>query len=327
MGKRILVTGGLGYIGSHVCLELIKSGHTPVIIDNLENSEMSTYDALCEINGDKIGLHRIDVRNQVALKHALNWAEHSKEYDALIHTVGYKDAFESILDPQKYFLNNIGSTLNIIDLWKKPIVFSSSASVYGDQEGLTAKENAPLVPKTPYAYSKVIAEDMFFRMYDVVVLRYFNVIGNADYKKFGELKNPKVKNVLQHLYDKAWNKETFTINGDNYNSVDGTPIRDFIDVRDLAKAHVDAVENVIKKSQGVKVYNVGTGSGVTILELADIVQTQTGVKYEMGLANPTDIERSVADIELIQKELGWEPETPLNDSIESSWKRYQYINK
>lgn len=323
MKKKIIVTGGLGYIGSHVCLELIKSGHTPIVMDNMENSEISTYNALCEINKEPIQLHRLDLRNQSGLKTALKVTE----YDAVIHTAGYKDGTESVYNPQKYFLNNIGSTLNIIDLCKKPIVFSSSASIYGDQEGLSAKENSPVRPKTQYGYSKLIAEDMFIKMNGVVILRYFNVIGNDDYQKFGELKNPKVKNVLQHLYDSAWNVETFTINGNQYSSVDGTPIRDFIDVRDLAKAHVKAVEKVIEHSDGVKIYNVGTGSGVTILELAEMVDTLTGVKYEIGSPKSIDIERSVADISLIHDELGWQPEIPIDMSIYSGWKRYQHVNK
>ena len=164
-------------------------------------------------------------------------------------------------------------------------------------------------------------------MDSVVILRYFNVIGNDDYRILGERKNPEVKNVLQHLFDSALNKKTFTINGNQYNTIDGTPVRDFVDVKDLAKAHVKAVEKAIKVDLGVKIYNAGTGTGVTILELAEMVNTLTGVKYEIGSPKSIDIERSVADIELIHKELGWQPEIPIDMSIYSGWKRYEHVNK
>ena len=322
MNKKIIVTGGLGYIGSHVCLELIKSGHTPIVIDCMENSNLlPTW--LLEISKKPIQFHRVDMRNHTNLKNALNVTD----YDGVIHTAGYKNAEESVIRPQKYFRNNIGSTINLVDLCHKPIVFSSSASVYGDQKELSVKEDLLAIPKTPYGYSKLTAEELFYGMDSVVILRYFNVIGNDDYRILGERKNPEVKNVLQHLFDSALNKKTFTINGNQYNTIDGTPVRDFVDVKDLAKAHVKAVEKAIEVDLGVKIYNAGTGTGITILELAEMVNTLTGVKYEIGSPKSIDIERSVANIDLIYEELGWQPETPIDMSIYSAWKRFQKVNK
>ncbi len=329
MGKRILVTGGLGYIGSHICLELINSNHTPIIIDNLENSSMSTYEHLQSLTDEPIQYHRLDLRNQSALYNALKVSE----YDAIIHTAGYKDARKSLKLPQHYFYNNIASTLNVIhenrqsllkEQSEKPIVYSSSASVYGNHNELFVKENAPLRPLTPYAYSKLVSEEMFFGMKNVILLRYFNVIGNDDYLHFGERKSPTVKNVLQHLFDSAWNVGTFTINGKNHNSVDGTPIRDFVDVRDLAKAHVIAVEDAMRINLGVRTYNIGSGDATTILELA---QAFDEVEYDFGDEIKGDISRSVADISLIDADLGWKPNITLKESIDSAWRRYQHVNK
>lgn len=319
MNKKIIVTGGLGYIGSHVCLELIKSGHTPIVIDCMENSKLlPTW--LFEI---PIQFHRVDMRSHANLKNALNVID----YDGVIHTAGYKNAEESVIRPQKYFRNNIGSTINLVDLCHKPIVFSSSASVYGDQKELSVKEDSITRPKTPYGYSKLTAEELFYGMDSVVILRYFNVIGNDDYRILGEHKNPEVKNVLQHLFKNALNKETFTINGNEYNTIDGTPVRDFIDVTDLAKAHVKAIEKAIKVDLGVKIYNAGSGSGVTILELTKVVDNLIGVKYETGTSKNIDIDRSVANIDLIREELGWQPQTSVEESVASAWKRFKHVNK
>lgn len=321
MGKKVIVTGGLGYIGSHICLELINSGHSPIIIDNLENSFMSTYESLQCLTDNPIQLHRVDLRNQSAVHNAFKVSE----YDAIIHTAGYKDAWSSLKLAQAYFYNNIGSTLNVINenRSQKPIIFSSSASVYGNQKDLFIKENAPLRPQNPYAYSKLVSEEMFFAMNNVILLRYFNVIGNDDYLHFGEHKSPRVKNVLQHMFDSVYNFDTFTINGKDYNSIDGTPIRDFVDVRDLAKAHVIAVEDAMRINLGVRTYNVGSGSGTTILELARLFDK---VEYEFGERIKADIERSVADISLIDADLGWKPEIKIEDSIESAWMRYKMVN-
>ena len=320
MQKKVVVTGGLGYIGSHICEELIRSGHTPIIIDNMEHSKMETYNYLNNQTSDGIQLHRIDLRNISGLHYALKYSK----YDGVIHTAGYKNASASLKHPQKYFQNNITSTLNVITECKVPIVFSSSASVYGDNNSLSIQENEPLRPKTPYAYSKRVSEEMFYDMKSVIILRYFNVIGNGDHIILGEHKNPNAKNVLYHMFKSAWNFETFTINGKDYNSVDGTPIRDFIDVRDLAKAHVVAIEDAMRTNLGVRTYNVGSGSGTTILELAKLFGK---VQYQFGKRMKADIERSVADISLIDADLGWVPNIPIQDSINSAWKRYRMINE
>ena len=323
MNKKVLVTGGLGYIGSHTVIKLYENGFEPIIIDNLSNSDISILDKIEDIIGVKPIFYELDIQKhtieiaQILLKEKVEYA---------IHFAGYKSVKESVNKPIKYFSNNINSTIQLLYALQvagvKKMIFSSSATVYGEAESFPVTEDTIRKrPINPYGESKYICEDIIestckFTDLSAVVLRYFNPIGSH---KSGTLnENPKgvPENLMPYIQRviKGEYKE-LTIFGSDYNTHDGTCIRDYIDVNDLAQAHIDALK--ICKDE-YKVYNIGSGNGYSVMDLIDAFAKQgLIVPYKIGNRRAGDIEKIYADISKAKKELGWQPTVSLEDSIRS----------
>lgn len=331
---RILVTGGTGYIGSHTVVELMQQGYDVVIVDNLSNSNEAVLDGIAAIIGRRPKFAKVDCNDKAAMDVVMT------EYPdivAVIHFAASKAVGESVEKPLLYYRNNIGSLLTLLELMKEHgiqhIVFSSSCTVYGQPsaEHLPVDETAPIQPAlSPYGNTKQINEEIIrdeaHADHDLhaILLRYFNPIGAHPSALIGELPNGVPNNLLPFVTQTAAGlRKELKVFGDDYNTPDGSCIRDYIYVVDLAKAHVKAVERMLqgKASEQVEVFNLGTGRGLSVLEIVNTFIQVTGVKipYQIVGRREGDIEQVWANPDKANKVLGWKAETPVGDVLLSAW--------
>ena len=322
---KVLVTGGLGYIGSHTVVELINNGDEVIIIDNLSNSKKEVIDKLKEITGKEIKLYINNVEDKEALRKIFN----ENEIDAVIHFAGYKAVGESVEKPLMYYRNNIDSTLTLLEVMQeynvKNIVFSSSATVYGNPESLPIYENFPLSTTNPYGTTKLFIEHILEDMYvanpdwNIVILRYFNPIGAHKSGLIGEDPNGIPNNLMPYIVKVATGElPCLSVFGDDYNTVDGTGVRDYIHVVDLARGHVLALK---KRDSGVKIYNLGTGHGTSVLELVNTFEKVNKIKVNKKIVGrrPGDIDACYASTDKAFKELGFKAEYDIEDMCRDSY--------
>lgn len=328
---KILVTGGTGYIGSHTCVELLNKGYEVVVFDNLYNSKIDVVDKIEKITGKKITFYKADMLDKESMRPIFE--EH--KLDAVIHFAGLKAVGESVAKPLMYYQNNITGTLNLCELMKeygcKRIIFSSSATVYGDPAQIPITEECPKGTCTnPYGWTKSMLEQILSDFYtsdnewSVVLLRYFNPIGAHESGLLGESPNGIPNNLMPYIMQVAVGKlPELGVFGDDYDTPDGSCIRDFINVVDLAKAHVIAIRRILEKTQKekVEVFNIGTGRGVSVLELINGFERATGVKlnYQIVGRRAGDIEKVWANPDFANKELGWKAVETLEDTLRSAW--------
>lgn len=334
---KVLVTGGAGYIGSHTVCELITAGHDVVIADNLSNSKRTVVDRIVEITGEVIPFAEIDICEPDSLDDL--FVQHS--FEAVLHFAGLKAVGESVADPLKYYSVNLGSTLNLCAVMKKhnvkTLVFSSSATVYGEPEELPLKEGNRVgvgitnpYGRTKYFIEKIL-EDLAIsdKEWKIVALRYFNPIGAHESGLIGEDPNgipnnifPIIQRVAAGLLDKV------SIFGADYDTHDGTGIRDYIHVMDLAKGHVAALKRLFATKEGAyEIFNLGTGSGTSVLDLIRAFELASGKKisYELAPRRLGDVASCYASSEKAMKELGWSATKTVDDACRDSW-RWQTSN-
>ncbi len=328
--KKILVTGGLGFIGSHTVVELVQAGYEPVIIDDLSNSHISILDQLTKILGFKPVFHQLDLCDEGAVK---NLAASIPDVEGIIHFAAFKAVGESVQFPLKYYRNNFYSLINLLNAYYgKPLnfVFSSSCTVYGQPEQLPVTENAPVQPaQSPYGNTKQIAEEILQDMmasgsnYKVVSLRYFNPVGAHESALIGEQPIGVPQNLVPFITQTAIGKrEKLTVHGDDYNTTDGSCVRDYIHVVDLAKAHVAALKLMEEDSfTGYDVFNIGTGKGTSVLEIINSFERATGVKlaYTIGPRRPGDVEQVWGDVTRSSEVLKWKAELDVDTMMASAW--------
>jgi len=338
MKKKILVTGGTGFIGSHTAVELINAGYEVVIVDNLSNSKADSIDGIEKITGVRPVFIKADCCDAEAMDKV--FADYRPQ--GIIHFAASKSVSESVEKPLLYYRNNVLSLVNLLELMPKygteGIIFSSSCTVYGqpDPENLPVSENAPIKPaESPYGNTKQINEEII-RDYiasgapvSAILLRYFNPIGSHPTAIIGELPNGVPMNLIPFVTQTAAGiREQLKVFGNDYSTPDGTCIRDYIYVVDLAKAHVKAMERVLShKGDNLEVFNVGTGRGVSTKEVIDAFERATGVKLNWAFAprRAGDIEQVWADPEKANTVLGWKAETSLDDALLSAWRWQQSL--
>ena len=325
---NILVTGGAGYIGSHTLIELIEAGHSPVVIDNLSNSSQESLRRVEKITGAKIPFHKLDLRNEEELEKV--FAEH--KFDAIIHFAGLKAVGESVAKPLHYYNNNLTSTLTLLQQaveHKVPkFIFSSSATVYGTPEELPLEETSRtgVGITNPYGQTKYMIEQILQDVVaanpnlQVTILRYFNPVGAHKSGLIGEDPNGLPNNLLPYVSQVAVGKlPEVGVFGDDYDTPDGTGVRDYIHVVDLAKGHVAALKSA---QNGVSVYNLGTGQGTSVLELINAFSKAAGkpIPYVIKPRRPGDIASCYASGNKALSELGWKTELTINDACRDSWR-------
>lgn len=324
----ILVTGGAGYIGSHTCVELLNTGNEIIIIDNFSNSKPESLKRVKEITGKDVKFYNVDLLNQ----HDLETVFLNNEIDAVIHFAALKAVGESVSLPLHYYNNNITGTLILCDLMKKygvkKMVFSSSATVYGQTEVIPIIEESPLIATNPYGHTKLMIEQILKDLYvadstwSIAILRYFNPIGAHKSGLIGEDPNGIPNNLMPFITQVAIGKmKNLQVFGNDYPTVDGTGIRDYIHVVDLAKGHIKALEKVMF-SEGVEAYNLGTGIGYSVLELVHAFENVTGIKvpYRIVARRQGDVAICYANPSKAKKELGWVAEKGIEEMCIDSWR-------
>lgn len=324
---NILVTGGAGYIGSHTCIELLDSGYDVVVIDNLCNSEDESLRRVEKITDKKLKFYKGDIRDLPLLQKIFS----ENKIDAVIHFAGLKAVGESVKIPLEYYENNIGGTLTLCkamrDAGVKSIIFSSSATVYGSPESVPVREDFPLSATNPYGRTKLMIEEILKDLnvsdnkWNITVLRYFNPIGAHKSGLIGENPRGIPNNLMPYITQVATGKlEKLRVFGNDYPTPDGTGIRDYIHVVDLAKGHVAALKNA--SSAGVHIYNLGTGKGYSVLEVVSAFEKASGVKipYDITPRRPGDIAEVYADPSKAFKELGWKATLGIEQMCEDSWR-------
>ena len=339
---KILVTGGTGYIGSHTVVELLNENYDVVIIDNLSNSDEGVLDGIKEITGVKPEFHQLDLCDKEDLG---EFFFRNRDVDSVIHFAAYKAVGESTEKPLKYYRNNLMSTINLlecmIDYNVSNIVFSSSCTVYGQPDHLPVDESAPVKePLSPYGNTKQTNERMIQYTIEAgnpikgISLRYFNPIGAHPSAIIGEIPQGVPNNLVPYITQTAMGiREELKVFGNDYNTPDGTPIRDYINVVDLSKAHVAAIARLIKNKNkaGYEFFNLGTGRGNTVLEVINAFEKATGVKlnYKIVGRRSGDVEKVYADTTYANRELGWKAEKTLEETLKSAWefeKKYREKN-
>ena len=325
---KILVTGGTGYIGSHTCVELLNEGYEVVVFDNLYNSKIDVVDKIEKITGKKITFYKADMLDKESMRPVFE--EHT--FDAVIHFAGLKAVGESVAKPLLYYQNNIAGTLNLCELMNeygcKRIIFSSSATVYGSPKTVPITEDFPLSTTNPYGSTKLMLEGILSDLcvpdeeWSVVLLRYFNPIGAHESGLLGESPNGIPNNLMPYIMQVAVGKlPELGVFGDDYDTPDGTGVRDYIHVVDLAKGHVNAVKKATSDN-GVNIYNLGTGNGYSVLDIVKAFEAANGVKipYVIKDRRPGDIAICYADPKKAKEELGWEAKYDLRRMCEDSWR-------
>ena len=323
----ILVTGGTGYIGSHTCVELIKAGYEPVIVDDLSNSKADVVDKIETITGKRPKFYQAGVQDVEMMRKVFT----ENKIDAVIHFAAFKAVGESVKFPLKYYRNNISGTVSLCEIMNefgcKRIVFSSSATVYGAPKSVPIREDFPLHTTNPYGATKHMIERILTDLYvsdnewSIALLRYFNPIGAHESGLIGENPNGIPNNLVPYVSQVAIGKlECLSVFGDDYNTPDGTGVRDYIHVVDLSKGHVKAVEK-ITSCTGVEAYNLGTGIGYSVLDIVKAYEKACGKKinYKITARRPGDIAMCYADPTKSKKELGWEAKYDLDKMCKDSW--------
>ncbi len=329
---KILVTGGCGYIGSHTCCELLDHHYEVVVVDNLSNSKREVIDKIKQITGTEVSFYEGDVRDSSLMEKIFQ--EH--QIDAVIHFAGLKAVGESVKKPIEYYRNNLDSTLTLLEVMRtygcKNIVFSSSATVYGSPKELPIREDFPLSTTNPYGTTKLYIENILKDLYvsdpqwNIAILRYFNPIGAHKSGLIGENPNGTPNNLMPYILKVATKEyEKVNVFGQDYDTSDGTGVRDYIHVVDLAKGHIKAIEKVLAGG-GIDYYNLGTGKGYSVLELISTFERVNHVKipYQIVDRRPGDIAACYADVTKAYEQLGWKAELGLEEMCEDS---YRYIRK
>jgi len=335
---KILVTGGLGYIGSHTVVELINAGYEPVIVDDLSNSQPQILDQLSKIIGFKPVFYQFDLCDEQKL---IEFTKAEPGIAGIIHFAAFKAVGESVHKPLKYYRNNLISLLNLLNIYSgKPVnfVFSSSCTVYGQPDELPVTENAPIKPaQSPYGNTKQIAEEI---LKDAIIsgdaqkavsLRYFNPVGAHESALIGELPIGVPQNLVPFITQTAIGKrEKITVFGNDYYTKDGSCVRDYIHVVDLAKAHVAALKFMERDDfNGYDVFNLGTGDGNSVLEIIFAFERATGIKlnYEIGPRRSGDVEQVWGDVTKSAKELHWRAKLGIDTMMSSAWEWEKYLSQ
>jgi len=331
MSKEILVTGGLGFIGSHTVVELVAKGFSPIIVDNLSNSSVDVLDGIEKICGIRPTYYNIDVNNIEALDKIFK--QHVVQ--SVVHFAAFKAVGESVQKPLLYYRNNVAGLVSLLEVMEAnlcfKIVFSSSCTVYGQPKSLPVAENAPVVaPTSPYGNTKKVCEEILkdAGQFNVVSLRYFNPIGAHPSAEIGELPLGIPNNLIPFITQTAAGiRSELTVHGSDYNTIDGTCVRDYLHVCDLADAHLLALERLENSSFGkdegkFEVYNLGTGKGYSVKEVIDTFEEVTGEKlnHSYGPRRPGDVEQVWANPAKANKILGWKTKRELPEMLASAWK-------
>ena len=333
----ILITGGAGYIGSHTCVELLNRGYEIVVIDNLSNSSKKSLDRVKEITGKDFRFYRDDLLDKAAVEEIFR----RENIDSVIHFAGLKAVGESVEKPLEYYYNNITGTLVLCDVMKKHhvknLVFSSSATVYGKPETVPIREDFPLSATNPYGRTKLMIEEILEDLYNadhewkIVLLRYFNPVGAHKSGRIGEDPRGIPNNLVPYITQVVIGRLGYlNVYGNDYNTPDGTGVRDYIHVVDLAEGHVKAIEKIMGKDfaqNGVLTYNLGTGRGYSVLDMVKAFSQICGkeIRYEFKPRRPGDIATCYADPSRAKEELGWTASRGLMEMCEDSW-RWQLNN-
>ena len=329
----ILATGGAGYIGSHTVVELQNAGYKVLIVDDLSNSERGVVDRIEQITGKRPLFEEIDLKKK---KKTFELFKKHRNIEAVVHFAASKAVGESVEEPLMYYENNLGSLVNVLLAMKKyevsNFVFSSSCTVYGQPKVLPVTEDtARQKAESPYGNTKMIAEDIIkdttlaSKMFDAIALRYFNPIGAHSSGLIGELPRGVPSNLVPFVTQTAYGlREKLSVFGNDYDTPDGSCIRDYINVVDLAKAHVVAIDRLLldKNKSNFEFFNIGTGDGVSVLEIVKTFEKATGKKlnYQIMARRAGDIEKIWADTTIANIELGWKAEKTLEETLSSSWK-------
>ncbi|NLB79135.1 MAG: UDP-glucose 4-epimerase GalE [Clostridiaceae bacterium] len=329
----ILVTGGAGYIGSHTCVELLNAGYEIIVVDNLINSSAKAIERIQEITGKKMTFYNVDLMDKPALDNIFE----KESIDSVIHFAGLKAVGESVSMPLEYYYNNITGTLVLCEKMQKhgvkDIVFSSSATVYGNPATVPIKEDFPLSVTNPYGRTKLIIENILEDLYvsdnswNIIILRYFNPVGAHKSGKIGEDPKNIPNNLVPYITQVAIGKLKYLgVFGNDYDTPDGTGVRDYIHVVDLATGHLKALEKLNEKS-GILIYNLGTGKGYSVLDMVKSFEKESGnpINYKILPRRPGDIDSCYADPSKAKAELGWEAIKDLDEMCEDSW-RWQKNN-
>jgi len=325
--SRILVTGGAGYIGSHTIIQLLEADYQVVVIDNLSNSKLEALNRVEEITEKKLKFYKTDLLDKPTLENVFA----NEKIDSVIHFAGLKAVGESVEVPLKYYHNNITGTLNLCEVMKKfvvkNLVFSSSATVYGDPHKVPITEDFPLNVTNPYGRTKLMIEEILGDLYkadekmNIAVLRYFNPVGAHPSGKIGEDPNGIPNNLVPYISQVAVGKrEELSVFGDDYNTYDGTGVRDYIHVVDLADGHLKALEKLDEKP-GLVIYNLGTGNGYSVIDIVKNYQAACGRKiaYKIVERRAGDIAECYANSEKAEKELGWKAKRGISEMCKDSW--------
>lgn len=329
---NILVTGGAGYIGSHTCVELLNKGYNVIIADNFINSKPSVLDNIKEITGKEFKFYEVDVTKIEKVEPIFI----ENKIDAVIHFAALKAVGESVSKPLEYYSNNLDSIFVVCQLMRsynvRNLVFSSSATVYGEPESVPITEEFPTSTTNPYGSTKLITENILRDLYNsdkkwgIVLLRYFNPIGAHESGLIGEDPNGIPNNLLPYIAKVATGElEYLNVFGDDYSTIDGTGVRDYIHVVDLAKGHIKALENIIGKT-GIDTYNLGTGNGYSVLQVVRAFEKASGrkINYRIAARRPGDIAICYADTTRAKEVLGWQATKSLDEMCIDAW---GFINK
>jgi len=330
----VLVTGGAGYIGTHTCVELLEAGYEVIVVDNLCNSNEIASDRVKKITGKEFKFYKIDILDKVGLEKVFI----KEKIDAVIHFAGLKAVGESVQIPLKYYHNNLTGTLVLCELMEKyrvkNLVFSSSATVYGDPASVPIAEEFPLSVTNPYGRTKLMIEEILRdlhvadKTWNIALLRYFNPIGAHISGMIGEDPNGIPNNLVPYISQVAVGKlEHVNIFGNDYDTVDGTGVRDYMHVVDLAKGHIKALEKLEKEHIGIREYNLGTGKGYSVLQMIEAFSKESGkeIPYKIVARRPGDIATCYAKVERARTELGWEAQKGIEEMCADSW-RWQSLN-
>lgn len=330
----VLVTGGAGYIGSHTVVELLNENKEVIVVDNFSNSKPEMLDKIKKITNKDFKFYELDYSN----KEKMDKVFAENKIDSVIHFAGYKAVGESVEKPIEYYTNNVSGTLNLLDVMRKhnvkTIIFSSSATVYGDPEVVPLTEMCKIGGTTnPYGSSKLFIEQILKDVYksdntwDVCILRYFNPIGSHESGIIGEEPQGRPNNLMPYIVRVASGElEELSIFGNDYNTPDGTGVRDYIHVVDLAKGHIKALEKLEKEKSGIYIYNLGTGKGYSVLDMVKAFEKSTGKKvaYKIAPRRAGDIATCYSDPTKAKEELGWKATKTLDEMCKDSW---NFINK
>ena len=330
----ILLTGGAGYIGSHTAVELLNKGKDLVIIDDFSNSNAKALDAIREITGKDFKFYEMDYKDREKLEKVFE----ENNIEAVINFAGFKAVGESVAKPIEYYINNVSGALVLLDTMKKynckKFIFSSSATVYGEPERIPLTEDCRVGGTTnPYGTTKLFIEQILKDIYtsdnswDICILRYFNPVGSHESGLIGEEPQGIPNNLMPYIVRVASGQlEQLSVFGNDYDTHDGTGVRDYIHVVDLAKGHVKALEKIDKEGQGIYIYNLGTGTGYSVLDMVNAFEKSTGkkVNYRITDRRPGDIAVCYADPKKAKEELEWVAEKNLEDMCKDSW---NYIEK